>query len=100
MFIVRSAFWLGLAFVVLQPQDWNVGANAQALTDQAIQAGQGAITSQVSSYECKNIECAGSKALFLASGLSQHSPQASSPMQGSPSLSHPPAPRPRLLRAG
>lgn len=100
MFIVRSAIWLGLAFVVMQPQDWDVGANAQALSDQAVNASKGAIATHVSKLECSNIQCAGGKALILASSIDQTSSQAVPPMQGSPRLSQPPSPRPRLARAG
>lgn len=99
MFIVRSAFWLGMAFVVLHPQDWNAGEQAQAAGQQALRAGQSAISAQVNSVKCTNLECAGGKAFLLASGIVQDSLQAS-PMQGSQSLIQPPVPRPRLARAG
>jgi hypothetical protein len=100
MFILRSAFWLGLAVVVMHPIDWNAGAQAQALGQQALQTGQKAITTHVNAVQCTTMECAGGKALILASGITDNPLQASSPMQGSQSLVHAPVPRPRLARAG
>lgn len=99
MFLVRSAFWLGLAIVVLQPQSWDVGEQASALGDKAFDAGRQAVVQQVANIECTSIECVGGKALLHASGIS-HNPSQASTMQDSPDIQPAPVPRPRPARAG
>jgi hypothetical protein len=100
MFLVRSAFWLGLAFVVLQPHGLEIGAGAAALFGaKAANAGQEIAAAQVAKLHCDTLECAGGKAALIASGLTVNPSQAST-MQDSPSLKLAPVPRPRLARAG
>lgn len=51
MFLIRSAFWLTLAFVLMAPHGTDFGASLNAAKDQAIaagiQAGQDLIVSQI-----------------------------------------------------
>jgi hypothetical protein len=39
MFVLRSAFWLTIGFLVISPHDTSIGAVASTLKDQAIAAG-------------------------------------------------------------
>jgi ABC-type siderophore export system fused ATPase/permease subunit len=64
MFIVRSAFWLGLAFVLMAPKGTDFGAAATDLSQQAMAAGQQLIVSQIANTNCDTIECLGGKAVI------------------------------------
>lgn len=99
MFLVRSAFWLGLAILVIQPQNLDFEAKASALGDAALDTGRGVVAEHLTKIECKSIECVGGKMLISASGLTNN-PQQASTMQDSPDLILAPVPRPRIARAG
>ena len=63
-FVLRSAFWLILAYVVLKP-----GAallDPAALSTQAVALGSQAVATQVQTIECTDLTCAGGKALITA----------------------------------
>lgn len=92
MFIVRSAFWLGLAFLVMAPKGTDFGAAATDLSQQAMAAGQQMIVSQILANECNTIECLGGKAA-IATVLTKV-PSIDPSMQDS-SNSPVPFPRPR-----
>ena len=96
MFLLRSAFWLTLAFILIAPKDVDLGRKAEEMSGQAIAAGQQIIVSQILANDCDSIECVGGKAL-LASVLPTKTPESPSienPMQVS--STHPvPFPRPR-----
>lgn len=102
MFIIRSAFWLGLALIVLQPQDWDVGNQARAMGEAALDSGKRMAASRMMDADCTSIECFGGKALAVATRLEidQINPSQASTMQDSPSLASAPVPRPRLDRTG
>lgn len=55
MFVVRSAFWLCIGFLLVAPHGTDFGAAATALKDQAVEAsleaGQQLIVSQVTSAD-------------------------------------------------
>lgn len=91
MFLVRSAFWLGLAFIVMRP-DFDVGSAVESAQAGAMEAGKAVIAEQLLEPHCDTIECAGRNAL-LASALSS-SLSIDPPMQDS-SISLVPLPRPR-----
>jgi hypothetical protein len=98
MFLLRSAFWLALAFMVIKPGFDFQGA-AQAATTQVLAAGQQILVEQVLSNDCNTIQCLGGKAsLALMAPISN--PSVGSPMHDSPTLLDAPVPRPRLERAG
>ena len=63
MFLLRSAFWLTVAFILIAPKDVDLGQKAQDMSTQAIAAGQQLIVSQILSAECSTLECAGGKAV-------------------------------------
>jgi hypothetical protein len=58
MFLVRSAFWLTVAFVAFHPRDVDLGATASSLSGQAIAAGQRAVVSEVIKNDCVLLRCA------------------------------------------
>lgn len=90
MFILRSAFWLTVAFFMMAPQSVDLGAAAQDFSSQAVTAGQGLIVSQVLAKDCNTVQCLGGKALVAAAITS--SPSVDNAMQDS---SMPPVPLPR-----
>lgn len=59
MFLLRSAFWLGLAFVLLAPPGTDITSTATALRDQAvatgIEAGSGFIAEQILSSQTSSL---------------------------------------------
>lgn len=92
MFLLRSAFWLTVAFLLIAPKDVDLGQRAQDLGSQAVAAGQQVIVSQILSSECSSIECAGSKAVLAA--VANQIPSVEQPAQDT-SITPVPIPRPR-----
>lgn len=96
MFLVRSAFWLTVAFIAIGPKSVDLGAAAGDLSAQAMAAGQQLIVSQILS-ECPYVECRNGKSAMAA--VLSKVPSGDSSMQDS--SNHPvPFPRPRPDRAG
>ena len=92
MFLLRSAFWLTVAFILIAPKDVDLGQKAQDLSTQAVSAGQQLIVSQILSAECSTLECAGGKAVLAAV---TKLPSVETPMQDHSSTPVPfPRPRP------
>jgi hypothetical protein len=91
MFLIRSAFWLTVAFLVIRP-GVDVGATADALSASAIRAGQEFIAQQIEATDCTDLQCAGAKAV-ISIALSSI-PSAEATMQA-PATSSVPFPRPR-----
>ena len=58
MFLVRSAFWLTVAFLTIHPQNVDVGAAATALSNQAVDAGKRVVVAQVLGTDCPALSCA------------------------------------------
>jgi hypothetical protein len=98
MFLVKSAFWLGLAFVVVQPLNTTLSANA-SVEPNLVATGQHVLRDAVQQIPCETLECAGGKLVILSSGLVNNPSQASS-MQDSQALILAPVPRPRPVWAG
>ncbi len=92
MFLLRSAFWLTVAFVVIAPKDADLGAIAGSASAHAMAAGQQVIARQILEHDCNSLECVGAKAIAAAviSDLPSNDPS----MQDS-SISPVPIPRPR-----
>lgn len=97
MFLLRSVFWLTLAFLVIRP-DVNVRDTATALSSDAMARGSQFIAAQIESIECDSLQCIGGKA--LASAALQTTPPAGNPMHVLPADRSVPYPRPRPDRAG
>lgn len=89
MLLVRSIFWLTVAYMVIKP-----GVelpDATALSAQAVNAGTRVVAEQIQSIPCDSLQCVGGKAV-LAASLS--TPAAA------PAASAIPLPRPRPGVAG
>lgn len=97
MFLLRSAFWLVLAFVVMKP-GFDVRDTAETLSSEAMARGSQFITAQIDAIECDSINCLGGKA--IASAVLQSSPLAGDPMHSLPAKDPVPLPRPRPDRVG
>ena len=91
MFLLRSAFWLTVMFIIVAPRDVDLGQVAGEYSRQALEAGQKAIVSQVLASDCSSLECAGPKAALAVLAGNQF-PSVDSTMQDS---STPPVPFPR-----
>jgi hypothetical protein len=94
--LVRSVFWLTVAYMVIKP-----GVelpDAGALSAQAMAAGTRVVAEQVSNIECDSLQCVGGKAVIAAT--LQSSPSAGLPMHETPAPSAVPYPRPRPDWAG
>lgn len=99
--VVRSIFWLTVAYMVIKP-----GVDlpdASALSQQAMAAGSRAITEQISAIECDSIQCIGGKAVAtytLGSITSTNSPSVVLPIHAQSTAKLAPVPRPRPDWAG
>lgn len=91
MFLLRSAFWLTVAFIVIAPKDVDLRQKAEDMSAQAVSAGQQLIVSQILASECSTIECAGGKAVLAV--VTSRQPSVETPMQDS--ITPVPFPRPR-----
>ena len=94
--VVRSVFWLTVAYMVIKP-----GVDlpdAGAMTAQAMAAGTRVVAEQVGNIECDNLQCVGGKAV-VAAALNT-SPPVGNPMHVTPTNSPVPFPRPRPDWAG
>ena len=91
MFLLRSAFWLIIAFMVMRPS-FDVESAVASMQVQAMEAGKAVIAEQILAPHCDTLECTGRNAL-LASALNS-SLSIDPPMQDS-SNSPVPFPRPR-----
>jgi hypothetical protein len=99
MFLLRSAFWLTLAFLVIRPgMAGDVGDSAATLSRDAMAIGSQFIAEQIEAIECSEIQCLGGKA--IASAALQSTPYAGNPMHPAPAAIQVPLPRPRPDRAG
>lgn len=92
-FLLRSAFWLIVAFIVIRP-GIDINAAASSLTDGAMKAGQQAIATQIEKTECDTLQCAGGKAL-LAAALASPDATSAVPVQDIATPTQAPLPRPR-----
>ena len=74
MFLVKSAFWLTVAFIAIHPGDADIRATATALTDQAMAAGQQIVVQQILKSNCPLGQCIAPKpALAVAANSSSAS---------------------------
>jgi hypothetical protein len=94
MFLLRSAFWLTVAFLVLTPRA-DLSATAGALSSQAMAAGQHVIAEQITSNACTTLQCQGGKAAISA--ILSSNPSVDSTMQDSSSAVPFPRPRPHWM---
>lgn len=97
MFLLRSAFWLTLAFVVIRG-DADLGASAESAAHRALAHGSQFVADQIEAIECDSLQCYGGKAA-LAAALPPI-PPSGTPMHVMPQDGLVPYPRPRPDRAG
>jgi hypothetical protein len=91
MFVLRSAFWLTVAFLVMAPHGANLGGDLSALKDRAVsatvEAGENIVVSQILTSE------PAARAVLATASL--NTPSVDLPMQDSPTRPVPfPRPRP------
>lgn len=73
MFLLRSAFWLTVMFIVIAPKGVDLGKTAADASRQALDIGQKAVISQVLAKDCGSLQCMGGKAaLAVLSNDSAH----------------------------
>lgn len=95
MFLVRSAFWLTVAFLVIRP---GMGIDTDALKHQAVATGQKLVLEQVLRTQCTSLECASAQAVVAVATMQTTStPSVVSPMQSSSIVAPVPRPRPDWL---
>ncbi len=101
--ILRSVFWLGVAFLVVRP-GMDTPVSFEATGAAMVSAGRQVIAEQIAATPCFDIQCAGLKAVGLtvlspapAPILVPSSaiPSAGLPMQDAPASGLAPVPRPR-----
>ena len=93
MFILRSAFWLTVAFLVVAPKDVDLAATAGSYSAQAMEAGRQVIVDRILEQDCTSLECIGTKA--VATAVLKEIPSSDPSMQDSPNIPVPfPRPRP------
>ncbi|MBN9317341.1 MAG: hypothetical protein J0I99_16480 [Devosia sp.] len=98
MFLLRSAFWLTVMFLIIAPRNHDLGKDVANASQQALEAGQKAIVAQILSGDCTSLECAGGKAaLTVLAG--NKLPSIGVPMQDNSNIPVP-LPRPRPDRMG
>lgn len=94
--VVRSVFWLTVAYMVIKPgvelPDPNV------LSQQAMAAGSRVISEQIQNIECDTLQCIGGKAIVTAA--LPVLPPVGTPMHEQPTVNLAPVPRPRPAWAG
>lgn len=99
MFLIRSAFWLTVAFLVIRPgMDVDVRDTAATASRDAMAYGSQFIAQQIDAIECENFTCIGGKA--VASAALKTSPTAADPMHRQAAGISVPLPRPRPDRTG
>ena len=94
MFLVRSAFWLTAAYLVIHPGNVDLGATASAVSGQAMAAGQAIIVQQILKNDCSLTKCAPA-AQVVALAASARNPSVDLTMQDSSAISLAPIPRSR-----
>ncbi|MBN9335570.1 hypothetical protein [Devosia sp.] len=97
MFLLRSAFWLTVAFVVIRP-DADIGASAESVANQALAHGSQFVAQQIEGIECDSLQCIGGKAIVAAALPTI--PPSGTPMHVAPQDNPVPYPRPRPDWAG
>lgn len=94
--VVRSVFWLTVAYMVIRPGvDLPDG---QAMAAQAMAAGSQVVAQQIDKVDCADLVCLGGKTVIAAA--LQPSASVDTPMHASSTNGPAPIPRPRPDWAG
>ncbi|GEM_PF-488482 len=101
MFLLRSTFWLTVAYIALVPQ-LDISRSMTDVSAQALNAGQQIISGRIDATQCSTLDCMGAKMVFTA-GLNSLSPQQNPVAEilneaSTPLASSVPFPLPRLSR--
>lgn len=99
MLLLRSAFWLTLAFYVLHPVGPDLGAMADSAKNTAIATARAAVAEGSKGVVCETWECAGGKVMVTATIGRTQPPVQAAPMPPRLSTDAIPFPKPRLNRA-
>ena len=79
MFIVRSAFWLSAAFIVMAPTaGMDVGQSARQTGEQLVSQGAQAVSDTLLPQSCETIECMVGRSV-LTQVASEHAAMAPAP---------------------
>lgn len=100
MVLVRSAFWLTLAYFAIGPRI-DYAQTVDDLSSQALASGQQLVLEKVNNTQCSSLECAGAK-MILSASLGNEAGQQNStgPVVHAALGTVAPLPRPRLERTG
>ncbi len=94
MFVLRSIFWLTVAYIALHPPA-DLRHAADTLSAQALDASRQVIAQQLTQTECTDLQCQGGKA--IAAAVPKPTPSSDSTMQDSTSTAPVPRPRPHWM---
>ncbi|WP_206524696.1 hypothetical protein [Devosia sp. 1566] len=98
MFLLRSMFWLCLAYMVIKPGA-DLARMGSDLSATAVAAGRQAASHGVAQITCTSLECAGGKAL-LSGALAASAPATPPTLAPAPPIADAvPLPRPRPRRS-
>lgn len=97
-FILRSAFWLSAAYLVMAPNA-DMGAAAQSAGEQLARSGH-ELASSIQPPSCQSIECAAGRLVTTGALELLASRSGIHPMQETPPNQAVPLPRPRPDWAG
>ncbi len=61
MFLLRSTFWLGLVFLVVQPHGMDLTGSADRIGAAALETGRNVARDGLNQVACTTLECAGAK---------------------------------------
>ncbi len=101
MFLLRSTFWLTVAYVALVPQ-LDISRSVTDVSSQVLSTGQQIVSERVAATQCSTLDCMGAK-LVISAGLNSLSAEPGPTEQVLNGVSAPPRPLapfplPRLVR--
>lgn len=100
MILVRSTFWLAVAYFAIGPQ-LDFSESVDDLSAQAMHSGQNFVTERINATRCSSLECMGAKLTISASLDAAPEPfVVIPPDQNGISTLIVPVPEPRLPRTG
>jgi hypothetical protein len=83
MFLLRSAFWLGVGFLVVKPFALDA-QTTNAIADEMLDSGRQIAIEQTQSFDCKDITCATVKTAALVSLQNASAPKIKEIAKASP----------------
>ncbi len=103
MFLLKSTFWLAVAYFALAPQ-FDMSRSVADVSSQALNAGKQLVSERVDATQCSTLDCVGAKLVITASlnSLSQdlNSQEGVAHGAAAPIDLLVPVPLPRLSRPG